>query len=106
MDRLIQRTDRIQQEGDLDEDELVNCLQETLKCTRAIMNTWPGVRFLLKKKSMLCFKLIEALYALNTLQSKKKEQAVINILSLLAAISFLGKNRADEFEITGYIFLI
>lgn len=105
MERLIQRIDTIeilqQKDVDLDEDELVNCLQETLKCTRAIMNTWPGVRFFLKKNSMLCSRLIEALYALNTLKSKKNEQAVIYILGLLAAISFLGENRADEFEITG-----
>lgn len=42
MDRLIQRTEKIQfveTEITQEEEELVNCIQETLKCTRAIMNT-------------------------------------------------------------------
>lgn len=42
MDRLIQRTEKLQSaEADItqEEEELVNCIQETLKCTRAIMNT-------------------------------------------------------------------
>lgn len=42
MDRLIQRTEKLQcVESDLtqEEEELVQCIQETLKCIRAIMNT-------------------------------------------------------------------
>lgn len=107
MERLIQRIDTLellqQKEVELDEDELVNCLHETLKCTRAILNTWPGVRFFLKRNSMLCSRLIEALYTLNTLKSKKNEQVIVLILGILAAVSFLGEDRAEEYEITGYI---
>jgi hypothetical protein len=55
----------------------------------------------------LCSRLIEALYIAIDLNAERAHemnnynQMIGSILTLLAAISFLGKDNPDEFEITG-----
>ncbi|KAI1723643.1 formin homology 2 domain-containing protein [Ditylenchus destructor] len=100
MARMVESAEKTQL-SDTEEDDLVNCLQEALKCIRSILNTSPGMGYLLQKNSMLCAKLIDALYVFNAIGSKKYEQSVAYILGLLAAICYIGRDRSDQFEIIG-----
>jgi hypothetical protein len=67
----------------------------------------PGVRFLLRSNSRLCYRLVEAMYITIELKSARSQatnnydQLIVSILNLLAAISFLGNDDASQFEISG-----
>lgn len=118
MSKLIQKMERLKNDteiGSQTEEDYVFSFLELLKSTRTCLNCDPGVRFLLRPNSRLCTKLIEALYLsieLQTDRSRKSsatyDQLIIMILTLLAAISFFGKDgsASDDFEITGNSLLI
>uniref|UniRef100_A0A914DG01 Uncharacterized protein n=1 Tax=Acrobeloides nanus TaxID=290746 RepID=A0A914DG01_9BILA len=120
MERIIQNLEKLRSDPDPrcmeEESEHLHMLREALKCIRYIINTWPGVHLLLQKetkKSKVCELLIETLYVATSSRSSTKakldkdyDQLKIEICGLLAAITFLGKDHPEEFEISGHALCI
>uniref|UniRef100_A0A915EAR0 GBD/FH3 domain-containing protein n=1 Tax=Ditylenchus dipsaci TaxID=166011 RepID=A0A915EAR0_9BILA len=106
LDRLIQQTEKSHQTEDAQEQEddgLVGCLLEMVKCIRSVINIRTGAEYFLQPDSLMCYKLIEALYVLNSMRSSKVyEQPISAIITLLIPALFLNKEQPDPNEMTGY----
>lgn len=115
MSKLLSKIERLKSESDMGTtaDDYVFCLNEILKITRACLNCDPGIHFLLRPNSRLCSKMVEALYVAIDLKSERSQnvagydQLIVSILTLLAVISFMGKdNGFGQSEISGNSLLI
>uniref|UniRef100_A0A915DNW2 Uncharacterized protein n=1 Tax=Ditylenchus dipsaci TaxID=166011 RepID=A0A915DNW2_9BILA len=74
----------------------------SLLCS-AIINTLPGVKFFLQPESLLCSKLVDALYVLVSKNSNSQyDQPIVTILGLLAATSFLVFSGSTHFLFQKY----
>ncbi|CAK5091480.1 unnamed protein product [Meloidogyne enterolobii] len=129
MSKLLVKIERLKSETDLGTtaaDDYVFCLNKILEISRACLNCDVGIHFLLRPNSRLCSKMIEALYVAIDLKSERShnipsdvikpekphnlpicDQLIVSILTLLAVISFMGKDDGfGQSEISGNSLLI
>nr|CAD2140994.1 unnamed protein product [Meloidogyne enterolobii] len=129
MSKLLVKIERLKSETDLGTTaayDYVFCLNKILEISRACLNCDVGIHFLLRPNSRLCSKMIEALYVAIDLKSERShnipsdvvkpekphnlpicDQLIVSILTLLAVISFMGKDDGfGQSEISGNSLLI
>ncbi|CAB3402955.1 unnamed protein product [Caenorhabditis bovis] len=78
---VIQRL-RIADCGSKHELELIDFLQEVVRCIRTIVNTYKGLEIVLRRKSPVCSLLIQTLKCLNRRKSIGQEQAEVRALRI------------------------